>query len=127
MMTSLPAHWPCDQSLRVEFEGTGKSLWLCCAKQREHSQHCLLHLGSGCQGTQEDHGKPGTLEELDRSSESPEQKPTGLCRQGECKSPICLTGYTFHLQPRSARILLETMGFLIPVRLTTLETHSSIL
>lgn len=80
-MISWPAHWPCDPSLRVELEGTG-----------------------------EDHGQPGSLEELSLSSGLPEQKPTGLCRQGEKKSPICLAAYTFNLQPTSARILHKTIG-----------------
>lgn len=65
---SLPERWPCDQCLTVELEVTSKSLWFSCAGQRERSQHYLLCLGSDCQGTQEDRGEPGTLEERGLSS-----------------------------------------------------------
>lgn len=119
-MMNLPEQWPCDASelnLRLQVSPSGVPV-----QCEGNPAGCLLYLGSDCQGTQEDHGEPDILEEWGLSSMWPEQMPTGVCRQEENKSPICLAGCTFNLWSRSARILLKTMGFLTPVCLATLGT-----
>lgn len=53
-------------------------------------------------------------------------KPTGQCKQGEAVSSLFGGIYISFAPPRNSRMLLETVGFLIPVRLTV-GAHSNIL
>ena len=113
-------------SLKVEFEAMSKSPWFSCTGQREHSQHCLLSLGSDCQGPQEDHSEPGTPKgsRLELKVEGTDAHGTVQAGRG-CLLPV---GWSIHFicSPRNSRMLLETVGFLIPVHLT-LGAHSNIL
>lgn len=98
-------------------------LFLCWVK--EHNQHCLLCLGSDCQGTQEDQSEPGNPEEWAWAQRDQNRCPQG-CGSGREQVSYSPDWDMFNLWTGSTRILLETMGFLIPVCLATLGAHLNI-